>query len=90
MPFLGIRICGSNQYPYGIREGALIFMEAAEVEEPILRKQLNYIRNIQKFSVTLSNIVGAQVEVNSIADMTRAFEMDINKMMGKTIMIWNK
>ena len=28
----------------------------------------------------LSNIVGAQVEVNSIADMTRAFEMDINKM----------
>ena len=38
----------------------------------------------------LSNIVGAQVEVNSIADMTRAFEMDINKMMGKTIMIWNK
>ena len=38
----------------------------------------------------LSNIVGAQVEVNSIADMTKAFEMDINKMMGKTIMIWNK
>ena len=38
----------------------------------------------------LSNIVGAQVEVNSIADMTRAFEMDINKVMGKTIMIWKK
>ncbi|MCI6859338.1 MAG: ribitol-5-phosphate dehydrogenase [Eubacterium sp.] len=38
----------------------------------------------------LSNIVGAQVEINSIADMTRAFELDINKMMGKTIMIWNK
>ena len=27
-------------------------MEEAEVEEPILRRQLNYIRNIQKFSVT--------------------------------------
>lgn len=38
----------------------------------------------------LSNIVGAQVEVHSIADMTRAFELDINKMMGKTIMIWKK
>ena len=36
----------------------------------------------------LSNIVGEQVEVSSIAD--KAFEMDINKMMGKTIMIWNK
>ena len=38
----------------------------------------------------LSNIVGAQVEVHSIEDMTRAFELDINKMMGKTIMVWNK
>ena len=38
----------------------------------------------------LSNIVGAQVEVHSIEDMTRAFELDIQKMMGKTIMIWNK
>ena len=37
-------------------------MEAAEVEELILKKQWNY----------------------------KAFEMDINKMMGKTIMIWNK
>ena len=41
-------------------------------------------------TIGTGNIVGAQVEVSSIADMTRAFEMDINKMMGKTIMIWNK
>ncbi|MCD8019160.1 MAG: zinc-binding dehydrogenase [Clostridiales bacterium] len=38
----------------------------------------------------LSNIVGAQVEIHSIADMNHAFEMDIHKMMGKTILIWNK
>lgn len=38
----------------------------------------------------LSNIVGAVVEVHSIKDMTHAFELDINKMMGKTIMVWNK
>lgn len=38
----------------------------------------------------LSNIVGAVVEVNSIKDMTRAFEMDIHKSMGKTIMVWKK
>ena len=38
----------------------------------------------------LEKIVGAEIKVRSIADMTRAFEMDINKMMGKTIMIWNK
>ena len=38
----------------------------------------------------LSNIVGAQVEIHSIADMNKAFELDIQKMMGKTIMIWKK
>lgn len=36
----------------------------------------------------LNNIVGAQVEVRSIQDMVRAFEMDIHKSMGKTIMHW--
>ena len=38
----------------------------------------------------LSNIVGAQVEVHSIEDMNRAFELDIHKAMGKTVMIWKK
>lgn len=38
----------------------------------------------------LSNIVGAQIEVRTIKDMTKAFETDIQKSMGKTIMIWNK
>lgn len=36
----------------------------------------------------LNHIVGAQVEVHSIQDMVRAFEMDIHKSMGKTIMHW--
>ncbi|MBQ3600909.1 MAG: alcohol dehydrogenase catalytic domain-containing protein [Lachnospiraceae bacterium] len=38
----------------------------------------------------LSNLVGAVVEVDSIKDMTKAFEMDIQKSIGKTIMVWNK
>lgn len=38
----------------------------------------------------LSNIVGGVVEVKNIQDMTRAFEMDIHKIMGKTIMVWKK
>ncbi len=37
----------------------------------------------------LSNIVGAQMEIKSIEDMTKAFEMDIQKVIGKTIMFWN-
>lgn len=38
----------------------------------------------------LRNIVGAQVHVRDIPDMNRAFEMDIHKSIGKTIMIWDK
>lgn len=38
----------------------------------------------------LSRLVGAVVEVNTIEDMTKAFELDIQKPAGKTIMIWNK
>ncbi len=38
----------------------------------------------------LSNIVGAKIEVRSIDDMKKAFETDIQKTLGKTIMIWNK
>lgn len=38
----------------------------------------------------LSNIVGAVVPVHGISDMKRAFEMDIQKSFGKTIMLWEK
>lgn len=37
----------------------------------------------------LKNIVGDVIEVRSIADMHRAFEKDISKAGGKTIMLWN-
>ena len=37
----------------------------------------------------LEKIVGAEIKVRSIADMTRAFESDIHKIMGKTVMIWD-
>ena len=38
----------------------------------------------------LRKIVGAQVEIRSLQDMTRAFELDIQKNIGKTIMLWEK
>lgn len=38
----------------------------------------------------LENIVGTVVEVKDIKDIVNAFETDIHKMIGKTIMIWNK
>jgi ribitol-5-phosphate 2-dehydrogenase len=38
----------------------------------------------------LENIVGEQVEIREIRDISKAFEMDIHKLIGKTIMVWNK
>lgn len=38
----------------------------------------------------LSNIVGAVIPVRTIDDMKKAFEMDIQKAFGKTIMVWEK
>ena len=36
----------------------------------------------------LENIVGTTFEVTSMKDMTEAFETDIHKLIGKTVMIW--
>lgn len=38
----------------------------------------------------LEYLVGNIVEINSISDMNKAFDTDIHKAGGKTIMIWNK
>ncbi len=37
----------------------------------------------------LEKLIGAVVPVKGIPDMVSAFEMDIHKMMGKTVMVWN-
>lgn len=38
----------------------------------------------------LENIVGEQITVREIRDIARAFEKDIHKLIGKTIMVWEK
>lgn len=38
----------------------------------------------------LENIVGEQIVVREIRDIARAFEKDIHKLIGKTIMVWDK
>lgn len=38
----------------------------------------------------LENIVGAQIRVRELEDIVRAFETDIYKISGKTIIIWDK
>ena len=37
----------------------------------------------------LESIVGSKVEINEIKDISNAFETDIHKRLGKTVLIWN-
>ena len=37
----------------------------------------------------LEKLIGGVIEIKDIRDMVAAFEMDIHKMMGKTIMVWD-
>lgn len=38
----------------------------------------------------LENIVGEQIVIREITDISKAFEMDSHKLIGKTVMIWDK
>lgn len=38
----------------------------------------------------MENIVGTQVHIRDVKDIVNAFELDINKMLGKTVMIWDE
>ncbi len=48
-----------------------------------------YVTNPQIIDY-LENIVGEQVTIREMKDISKAFEMDIHKLIGKTIMVWDK
>lgn len=60
------------------RSGREDFLETVE----IYRKHPEIVRHF-------SNIVGARMPIHSIEDMNRAFELDISRGMGKTVMMWD-
>ena len=90
-----ISILGVSEYPVPINtrmvleKGLRIFGSSRSGREDFLKTVALYKEHPEIIGY-LSNIVGAQIEVRTIADMNRAFEMDIHKSIGKTIMIWNK
>ncbi len=90
-----ISLLGVSEYPVPINtrmvleKGLRLFGTSRSGREDFEKTVQLYEENPEILGY-LSNLVGAQIEVNSIADMTKAFEMDIHKSMGKTIMIWNK
>lgn len=90
-----ISILGVSEYPVPINtrmvleKGLHIYGSSRSGREDFL-KTVDLYRKHPEIIGYLSNIVGAQIEIERIADMNRAFETDIHKSIGKTIMIWNQ
>lgn len=90
-----ISILGVSEYPVPINT-RMVLEKGLRIFGSSRSGRADFLKTVELYSEHpeiigyLSNIVGAQIEVNSIADMTKAFETDIQKSMGKTIMIWNQ
>lgn len=88
-------ILGVSEYPVPINtrmileKGLRMYGSSRSGREDFERTVALYKSNPEIINY-LSNIVGAQVPVRTIGDMNRAFELDNQKNMGKTIMIWDK
>ena len=89
-----ISILGVSEYPVPINtrmvlEKGLRIFGSSRSGRKDFEKTVSLYEKYPEIANYLSNIVGAVIPVNSIADMKRAFETDIQKSFGKTIMLWN-
>lgn len=90
-----ISVLGVSEYPVPVNtrmileKGLCLFGSSRSGKADFVKTVSLYQENPEIINY-LSNIVGAVVPVRTIADMKRAFEMDIQKSFGKTIMLWEK
>lgn len=88
-----ISILGVSENPVAINtrmmleKGLRMFGSSRSGREDFLRTIELYQSN-PEIPEYLRNIIGAEVEIHSIADMKKAFEIDIHKEFGKTILRW--
>lgn len=90
-----ISILGVSEYPVPINtrmvleKGLRIFGSSRSGVKDFEKTVALYKSNPEIINY-LSNIVGAVIPVRTMDDMKKAFEMDIQKAFGKTIMMWEK
>ena len=90
-----ISILGVSEYPVPINtrmvleKGLRIFGSSRSGRADFEKTVALYESNPEIVNY-LSNIVGAVLPVRNVDDMKKAFEMDIQKSFGKTIMVWDK
>lgn len=82
-----------NPVPINTRmvlEKGLRFFGSSRSGKVDFEKTVELFREHKDLVGNLQNLIGNVVEVHSIEDMTEAFEQDICKAFGKTVMIWEK
>ncbi len=90
-----ISIMGVSEYPVPINtrmileKGLRVFGSSRSGREDFVKTVKLYEENPDIVNY-LANIVGAVIPIHDISDMKKAFEMDIQKSFGKTIMLWEK
>ena len=90
-----ISLLGVSEYPVPVNtrmvleKGLRIFGSSRSGRKDFL-ETVSLYRSHPEIISYLSNIEREKIEIRTIADMNRAFETDIHKSIGKTIMIWNK
>lgn len=90
-----LSLLGVSEYPIPINtrmvlEKGLRLFGSSRSGRVDFEKTVELYANHPEIIGYFGKLVGALVEIHSIADMNRAFELDIQKSIGKTIMIWNK
>lgn len=90
-----ISILGVSEYPVPINtrmvleKGLQIFGSSRSGREDF-QKTVDLYEKHPEVVEYLSNLVGAVVQVRSIKDMAKAFELDQQTSVGKTVMVWEK
>ena len=89
-----ISILGVSEYPVPVNtrmileKGLRLFGTSRSGQEDFIRTVALY-KEHPEIPLYLSRLIGNVIEVNRYADIKEAFEADIKKAFGKTIMHWN-
>ncbi len=89
-----IAIMGVSEYPVPVNtrmilEKGLRMFGTSRSGKADFEKTIEMYKQYPEIVRFLTHIIGNVVEVNSFADMSKAFEIDTRKAFGKTIMHWN-
>ena len=89
-----ISILGVSEYPVAVNtrmilEKGLRLFGTSRSGKADFHKTVELYREYPEIPVYLSRLVGNTVEINRFTDIKEAFETDIKKAFGKTVLHWN-